>query len=124
MLFSLKLIGVVKKMSELLQKKCVPCEGGLPPMSLIEENKYLNDVPGWEINRDGIHRLVKEFKFKNFKKAIKFVNKVAEIAENEAHHPDIFIYYNEVKFEIHTHAINGLFLNDFIVAAKIDQIEK
>jgi 4a-hydroxytetrahydrobiopterin dehydratase len=123
MLFSLELIGV-KKMSELLQKKCVPCEGGLPPMSLIEENKYQKDVPGWEINRDGIHRLVKEFKFKNFKKAIKFVNKVAEIAENEAHHPDIFIYYNKVKFEIHTHAINGLFLNDFIVAAKIDQLEK
>lgn len=111
-------------MSELLQKKCIPCEGGLPPMSIIEENGYLKEVPGWEINRNGIHRLVKEFKFKNFKKAIKFVNKVAEIAENEAHHPDIFIYYNKVKFEIHTHAINGLFFNDFIVAAKIDQIEK
>jgi len=110
-------------MSELLQKKCVPCEGGLPSMSLIEENKYLMDVSGWKINRDGIHRLIKEFKFKNFKKAMKFVNKVAEIAENEGHHPDIYIFYNLVKFEMHTHAINGLFLNDFIVAAKINQVE-
>ena len=68
--------------------------------------------------------LYKKFKFKNFLEAMKFVNKVAEIAENEGHHPDFCVHYNKVEIEIWTHAINGLSENDFIVAAKIDKVLK
>ncbi len=74
--------------------------------------------------RDGIHRIKRRFYFEDFKEAMEFVNKVAELAENEGHHPDIYIYYNEVVLEIHTHAINGLHLNDFVIGVKINQLFK
>ncbi|OLS15668.1 MAG: hypothetical protein RBG13Loki_0703 [Promethearchaeota archaeon CR_4] len=108
---------------ELLKKKCVPCEGGIPPLSDDEEDKLVNQVAGWELNRGSMHKLEREFKFKNFERALAFVNKVGTIAESEGHHPDIHIYYSKVLLELYTHAIGGLSENDFIVAAKINAIK-
>ena len=107
-------------MSDLTEKKCVPCEGGIPPLSDSKEEEYLKKLMGWKLIRDGIHKIKKLFIFNDFTQAMEFVNKVAEIAENEDHHPNICIYYDEVVLELHTHAIKGLHLNDFIVASKID----
>ncbi|MGH7844095.1 MAG: 4a-hydroxytetrahydrobiopterin dehydratase [Candidatus Binatia bacterium] len=106
-------------MSDLAQKRCVPCEGGVPPLGKSEVEKYLSQLKGWAVNGKWI---TKEFDFKNFIAAMKFVNKVADIAETEGHHPDIHIHYNRVRFDIWTHAIDGLSENDFILAAKIDSV--
>ena len=103
----------------LTQKKCKPCEGGMPPLTEEQVNELLKQIPGWEI-KDG--HVFRQFKFKDFKEAIAFVNKVAEIAEQEQHHPNIAIHYSKVSIELWTHKINGLSENDFIIAAKIDQI--
>ncbi len=103
----------------LIQKKCVPCEAGTPPLDESEVNKLLKQIPAWQL-KDG--HLYKKFKFKNFIEAVEFINKIAEIAENERHHPDFCVHYNRVEVELWTHAINGLSENDFIVAAKIDEI--
>ncbi|MFW6141461.1 MAG: 4a-hydroxytetrahydrobiopterin dehydratase [Candidatus Saliniplasma sp.] len=107
---------------KLSKKHCVPCEGGQSPMPEVEENRYLNDVNDWDIDREGIHKIKKKFSFKNFKESMEFVNGVAEIAENEGHHPDIYISWNKVKFVLYTHAIEGLSENDFIMASKIDDL--
>nr|MDO8086141.1 4a-hydroxytetrahydrobiopterin dehydratase [Candidatus Sigynarchaeum springense] len=105
---------------ELSEKHCVPCEGTIPAMSDADEDKYIVQVKGWQLLRDGTHKIRKEFKFKDFKGSMDFVNKVATIAEGEGHHPDIYIYYNKVVLDLYTHAVKGLFDNDFILAAKID----
>lgn len=109
-------------MMDLTKKKCVPCEGDIEPFSHEEENKFLNEVSGWELKRKHEHRITKYFKFKDFVEAIAFVNKVAEIAENEGHHPNLTVNYNLVGIELYTHAIGGLSENDFILAAKIDEV--
>ena len=106
-------------MSELTQKKCVPCEGGVPTLNKSEVERLLAEVPGWTLAGKWI---TKEFKFKNFVEAMKFVNRVAEVAEAEGHHPDIHIHYNLVRFDTWTHAIDGLSENDFILAAKINSL--
>lgn len=103
----------------LTQKKCVPCEAGTPPLEEDKVNDLLKQVSGW-ILKDG--HLYKKFKFKSFIEAMKFINSVAEIAEEEGHHPDFSVHYNKVEVEIWTHAINGLSENDFILAAKIDKL--
>ncbi len=106
---------------DLSSKKCVPCEGGVPPIQGEEIKKYLSQIPGgWTVEAG--KKIIKEFKFKDFKEAIEFVNKVAKLAEQEDHHPDIFIFYNRVGIQLWTHAIGGLSENDFIVAAKTEQI--
>jgi|SRR3989344_9676924 len=110
-------------MSDLLSKKCIPCEGlGMKPFTREEAQKYLSGVPGWELSEDAQNglQIVKRYKFKDFISAIDFVNKVADIAEMEGHHPEIKIKYNKVKLINWTHAIGGLSENDFILAAKID----
>ncbi len=113
-----------KIMSDLINKKCVPCEGGVMPFNISEIHKYQKKVDGWEIVKDNknIYLLEKNFKFKNFKKSQDFVNKVANISEEEGHHPDINFGWGYVKINVTTHAIEGLSENDFILAAKIDQI--
>lgn len=103
----------------LTEKKCEPCEGGVPAMLEAQANELLKQVPSWKIKD---LKVIKEFKFKNFLEAMEFVNKVAVIAEQEGHHPDIFISYSKVIIETWTHSINGLSENDFILAAKIDKI--
>lgn len=103
---------------KLSEKKCVACEGGMPSLNLKQINGFMKELSaGWEL-QDG--HLVKEWKFKDFKETMAFVNKVADIAESEGHHPDLFISYGKLKIELWTHAVGGLSENDFILAAKID----
>ena len=104
------------------KKHCVPCEGGMPPLSNEKEMLYIKEIPKWELIHDGIHKIRRVVSFKNFLKAMEFVNKIATLAESEGHHPDIKIVYSKVTLEIFTHAANGLSENDFILAAKIDQL--
>ncbi len=89
-------------------------------MMLKEAQKYLVELDGWEYKSDHI---AKTFKFKNFVEAMEFVNKIAALAEEQGHHPNISIVYNKVTLELSTHAIGGLSINDFILAAKIDEIK-
>ncbi|MBI2033189.1 MAG: 4a-hydroxytetrahydrobiopterin dehydratase [Candidatus Levybacteria bacterium] len=109
-------------MNDLTQKHCIPCESGDPPVSEEKEEELKVQVPDWLLLRDIAHRLRRQFKFKNFKEAMAFVNKVAEVAEAEGHHPDIYIFYNKVQIDLFTHAVGGLSENDFIMAAKIDAV--
>ena len=111
-------------MSDLLNKKCVPCEGGVLPFDISEIHKYQKKVDGWDIFKDerNVFFLNKKFKFKNFLESQNFINKVGEISENEGHHPDILFGWGYAEVKITTHAIEGLSENDFILAAKIDQI--
>ena len=111
-------------MTELADKKCIPCEGGIPSFDLKEIHKYLKKVDGWDVKSDDnkTYYLLKEFKFENFRESQKFVNDVGNIAENEAHHPDIWFGWGYAKVKIFTHAINGLHESDFVLAAKIDKL--
>ena len=110
-------------MTDLLKKKCVPCEGGAIPFDISQIHKYQKKVDGWNIieNTKKIFLLEKMFKFKNFKESQNFVNEVAKISETEDHHPDILFGWGYAKISITTHAIEGLSENDFILAAKIDK---
>ena len=105
---------------DLTQKHCVPCEGGMPPIEAARVPNYLKHTPGWT-SPDG-KSIVREFKLKDFVSVMGFVNKVADLAESEGHHPDIHIFYNRIRFELSTHAIGGLSENDFILAAKINEL--
>ena len=111
-------------MSNLAEKKCIPCEGNIPPFDKSEIHKYLKKVDGWDVknNADDSYYLFKEFKFKNFVESQNFINKVGEIAETEGHHPDIWFGWGYAKIKIFTHAIQGLHESDFVLAAKIDNI--
>ena len=111
-------------MTDLSQKKCKPCEGGISALDISEIHKYQKKIDGWEVksNEKKIYFLEKEFKFKNFLNSQKFVNEISKISENEGHHPDILFGWGYAKIKITTHAIEGLSENDFILAAKIDQI--
>ncbi|MDP4020920.1 MAG: 4a-hydroxytetrahydrobiopterin dehydratase [Candidatus Adlerbacteria bacterium] len=109
-------------MSELAKKKCVPCEGGVKPYAPAEAQKMMGELTeGWMLI-DEAHLLVKEFRFKDFAQAMAFANKVGEIAEAENHHPELSVGWGRVSVELTTHAIEGLSENDFILAAKIDEI--
>ncbi len=105
----------------LTQKKCVPCEGGVDPLTPEQIREYAKQTPDWEVVND--HHLARSFKFGNFAKALAFVNKVGEIAEQEQHHPELHLGWGHAEVEIWTHAIDGLHENDFIVAAKIDALK-
>ena len=111
-------------MNDFLNKKCAPCEGGILPFDISEIHKYQKKVDGWDILKDKreIFFLNKKFSFKNFSESQKFINKVGIISEEEGHHPDIFFGWGYAEIKITTHAINGLSENDFILAAKIDQV--
>ena len=104
----------------LIEKKCAPCEGGTPPLEGKEIQEYVKEVRGWDVKQDRV--IEKNFSFKSFKEAMDFVNQVANIAEEEQHHPDIHIHYKRVVLELTTHAIKGLSENDFIMASKIDKM--
>ena len=106
-------------MTDLLKKKCVPCEGGAMPLNQEEAFRLMEQLEGWNITED-FKMIFKEYKFKDFIGAVNFVERVADVAEMEGHHPDIHIFYNKVVLELTTHAIKGLSENDFILAAKID----
>ena len=111
-------------MTDLLNKKCVPCEGGVLPFDISEIHKYQKKVDGWDVseNKKKKYFLEKEFTFKNYINSQDFINKVRKISEEEGHHPDITFGWGYAKIIITTHVIEGLSENDFILAAKIDQI--
>ena len=109
---------------DLLNKKCLPCEGGVVPFDISEIHKYQKKVDGWDIIQDEKknYLLEKKFVFKNFLESQAFVNNVGKLSEDEGHHPDILFGWGYAKINITTHAIEGLSENDFILAAKIDKI--
>ena len=111
-------------MSELSEKKCVPCEGGVPALDISEIHKYQKKIDGWDVikNEKNIYFLEKKFTFQNFVESQKFVNEVGRISEEEGHHPEILFGWGYAKINISTHAIEGLSENDFILASKIDKI--
>tara|TARA_Y100001958_G_C21058106_1_gene421908 strand:+ start:50 stop:385 length:336 start_codon:yes stop_codon:yes gene_type:complete len=111
-------------MDDLANKKCVPCEGNIPPFDKTDIHKYLKKVDGWHVksNVDNSFFLEKEFSFKNFKESQNFVNKIGNLAEEENHHPDISFGWGYCRVKIFTHAINGLAESDFVLAAKIDKV--
>ncbi len=110
-------------MNGLVKKKCVPCDGGVPPFTKEKAKEYLLQVDGWELIEES-RKIQKTFKFNAFFESVSFFNKIAAIMEIEGHHANVFVNYNKVTLTIYTHKINGLHENDFILAAKIDQIIK
>ncbi len=112
-----------KKNEPLAQRRCIPCEGGVDPLSLQEAQEMMTQLNEEWMLVDDAHLLVREFRFKDFKDGIAFVNKVADIAEEEGHHPDLAVSWGAVSVELTTHAIDGLSENDFILAAKIDELK-
>lgn len=108
------------------KKHCIPCEVGTPALTDEKAKRYQSLVTDWELvehpTKTFMYKLHKQFKFKDFKEAMSFVNKVADLAEKEGHHPDMKIVYNRVTFDLFTHAIGGLSENDFIMAVKIDML--
>lgn len=104
---------------DLADRKCKPCEGGVPPLSEEEINRLLKEVDGWEY-RNGV--IVKTYHFNNYYQTMAFVNAVAWISHREDHHSDMTVGYNQCRVEYSTHAIKGLSENDFICAAKVDAL--
>ncbi len=109
-----------RETSDLASRRCVPCEGGTPPLDAAQVEPLLAQLSGWTVEEG--KRLVKEYRFKNFVEAVEFVNEITPVAEAEGHHPDLFVTWGAVKVSLWTHAVGGLTENDFILAAKIDQL--
>ena len=107
-------------MTELASKTCVPCRGGVPPLQGAELDELARQVPGWEVVEG--HHLKREFRFRNFREALNFVNRVGELAEEQAHHPDIALGWGRAEITIFIHKIDGLTESDFILAAKVDRL--
>jgi 4a-hydroxytetrahydrobiopterin dehydratase len=105
----------------LAEKHCVPCRGGVEPLKGEAIKRRMTELkPDWRVVDE--HTLEREFTFPDFREALDFVNRVGELAEEEQHHPDIYLSYGKVKIELWTHKIGGLHENDFILAAKIDRL--
>lgn len=106
----------------LSKQHCVPCEGGVDPLTRQEFEVYLPQVSEWVITNDE-KRIWREFTCKNFVDAVDFIQKIAQVAESEGHHPDLYLHnYKKLKVELSTHAIGGLSINDFVLAVKIDEL--
>ncbi len=107
-------------MSELAQKSCVPCRGGVPPLEGEELANLAAQVSDWTVA--DAHHIEREFAFQNFQQALDFTNQVGALAESEGHHPDIYLAWGKVGIKIWTHKIDGLTESDFVLAAKIDRL--
>ena len=107
-------------MSGLAEKNCVPCKGGVPALQGTELASYQSQVNNWNVSEE--HHIEREFSFPNFVDALQFTNQVGELAEQEGHHPDIYLAWGKVGIKIWTHKINGLTESDFVLAAKIDRL--
>ena len=107
-------------MSDLASKTCVPCRGGVPPLKGKELAALQAQVPGWEVVNG--HHLLRTYMFPDFRQALDFVNQVGEIAEQQGHHPDIYLAWGRAEVKTWTHKIDGLTESDFILAAKIDKV--
>ncbi len=105
----------------LTAKTCTPCQGGVEPLSRETAAGMLEQVPGWELDEAG-REISRRFRFRNFVEAVAFVNRVADVAEAEDHHPDIVLGYGYAEIRVHTHKIGGLHENDFILAAKVNDL--
>lgn len=104
--------------TELAQKKCLPCTGGIPPLTQDQIKPLLAQIEGWKLNCEG--HLERVYIFKNFKEGFEFVKRIGDMAENQGHHPDIFLAWGKVRLEVWTHKIGGLTESDFVFAAKAD----
>ncbi len=112
----------IQSASQLQQRACKPCEGGVEPCPLDQARTQLQQIPGWELTHNG-QRIRKQWRVKNFLQGLAFFEEVGKVAEEDAHHPDLHLEnYRDVAIELWTHAIGGLSENDFILAAKIDLI--
>ncbi|OFW02789.1 MAG: 4a-hydroxytetrahydrobiopterin dehydratase [Acidobacteria bacterium RIFCSPLOWO2_02_FULL_60_20] len=109
-------------MSELASKTCVPCRGGVPPLKGEQLAALAKQLDGWQVVEE--HHIVRRFQFPNFITALQFVDRVGALAEEQGHHPDIFLAWGNVEIKIWTHAVKGLTESDFILAAKIDQLPR
>lgn len=105
---------------DLVSSRCEPCRGGIPPLSAAAARELASQLHEWQV--EGAHHIAKEFEFRDFAAALAFVNEVGAVAEAEDHHPDIWFTWGKARIEIRTHKIDGLTRNDFILAAKIDQL--
>ena len=120
--FSASMLKIIPRMSGLAAKTCVPCRGGVPPLKGEELTVLERQVDGWSVIEE--HHITKTFTFPNFREALKFVNRVGKLAEEQGHHPDISLAWGKVAITTWTHKINGLTESDFILAAKIDKLHK
>jgi 4a-hydroxytetrahydrobiopterin dehydratase len=107
-------------MSKLAAKTCVPCRGGVPPLKGAELDALARQLPTWQVVNE--HHLFRSFRFRDFREALEFVNRVGALAEEQGHHPDIYLTWGRVDISIWTHKIDGLTESDFILGAKIDQL--
>ncbi len=107
-------------MTQLASKTCVPCKGGTPPLKGEELDELRRQVPGWEVVEE--HHLRRRFRFENFREALRFVNEVGELAEEQGHHPDIGFGWGYAEVTVWTHKIDGLTESDFIFTAKVDAL--
>ncbi len=110
-----------RRTGNLSEKTCVPCRGGVPPLTAEEIEPLFEELNNWEVKND--NRLLKVYKFSDFKSALTLANKIGEIAEQEGHHPDLLVRWGELRIELWTHKIDGLTESDFILAAKIDKLK-
>jgi 4a-hydroxytetrahydrobiopterin dehydratase len=116
---------VVPEDLDLARGSCEPCRGGIPPLASEEVARLAPQVPGWEVvEEQGIPRLRRDFEFRNFREALDFAVRVGEIAEREQHHPDLHVAWGRVRVDTWTHKIKGLHRNDFVLAAKIDALQR
>jgi 4a-hydroxytetrahydrobiopterin dehydratase len=107
-------------MSELADRQCVPCRGGVPPLKSDKVQELLGQLADWQaVNA---HHLSKTYRFPDFREALAFVNRVGELAEEQGHHPDICFGWGKAEISIWTHKIDGLTESDFVLAAKIDKL--
>ncbi len=109
-------------MTDLKKSKCIPCEGGIDPLTDAQIEEYKRQVPRWTLVREDSKKLKRAFEFKDFRQALDFTDKVGELAEAEGHHPVITTEWGKVTIVYWTHAISGLHQNDFIMAAKTDDL--
>ena len=107
-------------MSELAERQCVPCRGGVPPMKGEQINEMSSQLPDWQVVNE--HHLQRNYRFKDFRETLNFVNRVGELAEEQGHHPDICFGWGKADLTIWTHKIDGLTESDFVLAAKIDKL--
>jgi 4a-hydroxytetrahydrobiopterin dehydratase len=106
-------------MSDLADKECVPCKGGVPPLRGAELHRFAERVDGWSVVAE--HHVEKQCRFKDFVTALAFVNTIGAMAEQQGHHPDLFLGWGRVGVKIWTHKIDGLTESDFVLAAKVDR---
>src|SRR5690348_10746034 len=108
--------------TNLAEKTCVPCRGGVPPLKGDELKKYQAQLPDWQVVSE--HHLERNYSFPDFRSALAFTNRVGELAEEQGHHPDIYLTWGKVGIKIWTHKIDGLTESDFVMAAKIEQLPR